>query len=139
MDRFEVIQTPNRRMGGTERRQCVNRRRYPVPETNSADAIMNLRAMLDEGRAPSVLDVRSASSQLRDGRIPGATSVDSHNLHQAISSLTPAGEVVVYCACPNEASAALIAKQLMKLGFSRVRPLQGGIDAWIAAGYVVDH
>jgi membrane protein DedA with SNARE-associated domain/rhodanese-related sulfurtransferase len=98
-----------------------------------------LRAMLDEGRAPSVLDVRSASSQLRDGRIPGATSVDSHNLHHAISSLTPAGEVVVYCACPNEASAALIAKQLMKLGFSRVRPLQGGIDAWIAAGYVVDH
>ena len=51
MERFEVIQTPNRRMGGTDRRQCVNRRRYPVPATNSADAIMNLRAMLDEAHA----------------------------------------------------------------------------------------
>jgi len=98
-----------------------------------------LRTLLDEGRAPSVLDVRAISSQQRDGRIPGATAVDSRNLHQAILAIEPAGEVVVYCACPNEASAALIAKQLIQLGFSRVRPLQGGIDAWIAAGYVVDH
>jgi membrane protein DedA with SNARE-associated domain/rhodanese-related sulfurtransferase len=97
-----------------------------------------LHSMLDEGRAPNVLDVRSAVSQQRDGRIPGATAVDGHNLHQSISALEPAGEVVVYCACPNEASAASIAKQLIQLGFSRVRPLQGGIDAWIAAGYVVD-
>jgi len=97
-----------------------------------------LRTLLDEGRAPSVLDVRAISSQQRDGRIPGATAVDSRNLHQAILAIEPAGEVVVYCACPNEASAALIAKQLIQLGFSRVRPLQGGIDAWIAAGYVVD-
>lgn len=97
-----------------------------------------LHSMLDQGRAPSVLDVRSAVSQQRDGRIPGATAVDGHNLHRSISALEPAGEVVVYCACPNEASAASIAKQLIRLGFSRVRPLQGGIDAWIAAGYVVD-
>jgi len=97
-----------------------------------------LRAMLDDGRAPSVLDVRSVASQ-RDGRIPGATAVDSQNLRQAIAAIKPTGEVVVYCACPNDASAVSIARQLIKLGFSRVRPLQGGIDAWIAAGYVVDH
>jgi rhodanese-related sulfurtransferase len=46
--------------------------------------------------------------------------------------------VIVYCACPNEASAALIAKRLIQQGYSRVRPLQGGIDAWIAAGYAVE-
>jgi hypothetical protein len=51
MERFEVIQTPNRRMGRMDRRQCVNRRRYPGPATNSADAIINLRAMLDEAHA----------------------------------------------------------------------------------------
>jgi membrane protein DedA with SNARE-associated domain/rhodanese-related sulfurtransferase len=97
-----------------------------------------LRAMLDEGRPPNLLDVRSVSSQQRDGRIPGATTVDSQNLDVVMAAMKPAGEVVVYCACPNEASAALIAKQLIKHGFTRVRPLQGGIDAWIAAGYVVD-
>jgi 3-mercaptopyruvate sulfurtransferase SseA len=40
----------------------------------------------------------------------------------------------VYCACPNEISAAQIANALKLLGFTRVHPLQGGIDAWIAAG-----
>eukprot|EP01042_Synura_sphagnicola_P030506 gene30507-39313_t len=45
------------------------------------------------------------------------------------------GEVIVYCACPNEASAAMVAKQLMRRGYRRVRPLSGGIDAWIEAGH----
>jgi rhodanese-related sulfurtransferase len=48
------------------------------------------------------------------------------------------GEVVVYCACPNEATAVKVAKQLQKLGYKRIRPLQGGIDAWIDAGMKVE-
>jgi rhodanese-related sulfurtransferase len=47
-------------------------------------------------------------------------------------------EVIVYCACPNEASAARVAKQLMQKGYTRVRPLTGGIDAWVAAGHSLD-
>jgi rhodanese-related sulfurtransferase len=39
-------------------------------------------------------------------------------------------EVVVYCSCPNEVTAARVALLLRHLGFSRVRPLLGGIDAW---------
>jgi rhodanese-related sulfurtransferase len=48
-------------------------------------------------------------------------------------------EVVVYCACPNEASAAVIAKRLQKAGIKRVHPLLGGIDAWRAAGQPLEH
>ncbi|MBV8854088.1 MAG: hypothetical protein JOY91_11835, partial [Sinobacteraceae bacterium] len=40
--------------------------------------------------------------------------------------------------CPNEASAAQVAKLLMNQGFRRVRPLQGGLDAWVAAGHQVE-
>ena len=50
----------------------------------------------------------------------------------------PANEVIVYCACPNEASAAAVAKKLMHAGFKRVRPLAGGIEAWVAKGYDVE-
>jgi rhodanese-related sulfurtransferase len=39
-------------------------------------------------------------------------------------------EVVFYCTCPNEASAAQVAKRLIELGYTRVRPLAGGLDAW---------
>jgi rhodanese-related sulfurtransferase len=47
-------------------------------------------------------------------------------------------EIVVYCACPNEASAAIAAMHLKRAGFKQIRPLLGGIDAWIQAGYPVE-
>jgi rhodanese-related sulfurtransferase len=43
-------------------------------------------------------------------------------------------EIVVYCACPNEASAATAAQHLRKAGFRKIRPLLGGVDARVAAG-----
>ncbi|HKR77804.1 MAG TPA: rhodanese-like domain-containing protein, partial [Rhodanobacter sp.] len=46
-------------------------------------------------------------------------------------------ELVVYCNCPNEVSAAHAAQALMVRGYRRVRPLRGGLDAWDAAGYAV--
>lgn len=47
-------------------------------------------------------------------------------------------EIIIYCACPNEASAALAAKHLKDAGFRRIRPLLGGVDAWIDAGYPIE-
>ena len=47
-------------------------------------------------------------------------------------------EVIIYCACPNEVSAARVAKLLMQKGYTRVRPLHGGIDAWVAAGHTLE-
>ena len=46
--------------------------------------------------------------------------------------------MILYCACPNEASAAKIAKLLKTRGFTRVRPLLGGIDAWAKAGHAIE-
>ena len=46
-------------------------------------------------------------------------------------------EIVVYCACPNEESAATAAKHLKRAGFKKIRPLLGGIDAWVQAGHSV--
>lgn len=93
-----------------------------------------LAQMLQDGTAPTVLDVRSEASQQRDGKIPGAITarIDSP------LALQGDGEVVIYCACPNEASAANLARQLRAKGFTKVRPLLGGIDAWIEAGYNVE-
>ena len=39
-------------------------------------------------------------------------------------------EIILYCSCPNEVSSARVALRLQRRGISRVRPLQGGIDAW---------
>jgi membrane protein DedA with SNARE-associated domain/rhodanese-related sulfurtransferase len=94
-----------------------------------------LHRLLETGAAPVVLDVRSALRQSGDGRIPGALSLAS--LDADLAHLGPPGDrdVIVYCACPNEASAVTVAQRLRAAGFTRVRPLAGGIDAWRDAGY----
>ena len=48
-------------------------------------------------------------------------------------------DIVLYCACPNEESARRAAQILLSRGFTRARPLAGGIDAWIASGREVKH
>jgi membrane protein DedA with SNARE-associated domain/rhodanese-related sulfurtransferase len=111
------------------------RRRFYRQLRMARVSVEELNDMLGRGERPTILDVRSQASQEIDGRIPGARAV---HLEQDFSELEAEGEVIVYCACPNEASAALIAKKLLRLGYTHVRPLKGGIDAWIAAGYAVD-
>ena len=97
-----------------------------------------LKQMIEEDRAGTILDVRSALTQEASGRIPGARRVDIRRVEDGIGGVPREDEVIVYCACPNEASAVKVAQKLRELGFKRVRPLHGGIDAWIAAGLEVE-
>lgn len=98
-----------------------------------------LSAMMGRGENPVVLDVRTRSHRLADGRqIPGAHAVDLDALESTLVAVPRDQEVVVYCACPNEATAAKVALQLRARGFQRVRPLSGGIEAWVSAGHAVE-
>ena len=93
-----------------------------------------LQALIDGGETPVILDVRSAESQAEAGVIPGATAVSRADVDALAATLPSGTEIIVYCNCPNEASAVQLARQLSKLGFKRIRPLLGGVDAWLAAG-----
>lgn len=89
-----------------------------------------LHQLMGNGNAPLVLDARPAEQRLQFGWIPGAVAVS--NVGDLDLANQP--EVVVYCDCPNEASAALVARQLKDRGFAHVRPLAGGLEAWNAHG-----
>ena len=97
-----------------------------------------LHALMNAQRVGKVIDVRTPMAQALTGRIPGAITVDPNSMRVDLLAIEPESEVVVYCACPNEYTAAKIAKVLVEHGFTRVRPLLGGIDAWIAAGHPVE-
>jgi rhodanese-related sulfurtransferase len=100
-----------------------------------------LHDMIKNDQRPLIVDVRSPASR-KHGRIPGAVWIDSHAFDESLRAGGlqdhAADEVIVYCACPNEASAAAVAKKLMRAGFRRVRPLAGGIEAWVEKGYRVE-
>jgi rhodanese-related sulfurtransferase len=70
--------------------------------------------------------------------IPGALHLPLQGFETHIAELPRDREIILYCSCPNEASAAQVAKLLMNHGFVRVRPLLGGLEAWIAAGLPVE-
>ena len=97
-------------------------------------SVDELIAMIDGGNIPILLDVRSAATRARDGIIPGALPAHPQDVHPALLEFDRDAEIVVYCACPNEASAATAAQHLRKAGFRKIRPLLGGVDAWVAAG-----
>jgi len=93
-----------------------------------------LRTMLQAAPSTVVLDVRSDERRARSGWIPGSIHVRDIAELQA----RPQDEVVVYCDCPNDASAATVAKTLKARGFKHVRPLAGGISAWRAQGLPIE-
>jgi len=101
-------------------------------------SVAQLKELIDSGAAPVILDVRN-QTQRNEGVIPGAIGAFGSELDHVIPILLErSGEVVVYCSCPNEASAAVVARDLMRRGMKRVRPLHGGIDEWQLAGFPVD-
>jgi membrane protein DedA with SNARE-associated domain/rhodanese-related sulfurtransferase len=100
--------------------------------------VPELQQLINAGVQPTFVDVRPAASRARDGTIPGALHLSLDRAREEAPDLPRDAEVVVYCACPNEVSAAQVARQLRRAGFLNVRPLMGGIDAWIAAGLPIE-
>jgi membrane protein DedA with SNARE-associated domain/rhodanese-related sulfurtransferase len=102
-------------------------------------SVGDLNALMEAGERPIVVDVRSPTARTLEPRwIPGAIHVPVDDVSRHLAELPRDREIVVYCTCPSEASAARVAKALINHGFKEVRPLYGGLDAWIEAGYAVD-
>jgi membrane protein DedA with SNARE-associated domain/rhodanese-related sulfurtransferase len=102
-------------------------------------SVTDLHALIKEGSAPVIVDVRSPTARSLDPRwIPGALHVALDDVGRHVKSLPKDREIVLYCTCPSEASAARVARILVNHGFTRVRPLYGGLDAWLAAGFAVE-
>ena len=102
-------------------------------------SVADLYALQEAGEQPIVVDVRSNTARTLQPRwIPGAIHVPVDDVARHLAELPRDREIVVYCTCPSEASAARVAKLLINHGFKEVRPLYGGLDAWIEAGYAVD-
>jgi membrane protein DedA with SNARE-associated domain/rhodanese-related sulfurtransferase len=98
-------------------------------------AVDELHELLSQGLAPVILDIRSDEKrQLDPYVIPGTRFADERRLDEIVAAYRPDQKVVIYCSCPNEVSAAWMAKKMIELGFRDVLPLKGGIDAWREAG-----
>lgn len=92
-----------------------------------------LRARIDAGTAPAVLDVRSRA-EFDDGHVPGAANVPFWRLLISWPRVPGARDepLVVYCGHGPRAAMAMAA--LRRRGYRRVEALDGHMAAWRAAG-----
>jgi membrane protein DedA with SNARE-associated domain/rhodanese-related sulfurtransferase len=97
-------------------------------------SVVELERMLNDGLKPTIIDVRPLHLQ-DNGIIPGAITMSIDKVDSVILDASMDDEIILYCACPNEVTSARVAKMLMKKGYSHVRPLTGGIDAWVDTGH----
>ena len=71
--------------------------------------------MIARCEAPIVIDVRSRAHHKLDRRmIPGALPVDLDDLELALAQFQSGRDIVVCCACPNDATVVKVARQLSR-------------------------
>jgi membrane protein DedA with SNARE-associated domain/rhodanese-related sulfurtransferase len=98
-----------------------------------------LKRQLDAGEQVYIVDLRHPLELLPDPfTLPGAHHVSPEALAARIAEIPRDRDIVLYCTCPSEATAAKTAMTLHKLGIERVRPLRGGFDEWKRLGYPLD-
>ncbi|PLZ04323.1 cytochrome P460 [Burkholderia sp. WAC0059] len=97
-----------------------------------------LDAMLRSERPPIVLDARPQSVREKESyRIPGARPLNLDS-DEPLEPELIARPIVVYCVCPNEATAKRIVHQLRSKHIYHAHALKGGLDAWERRGYPVE-
>src|SRR5207248_3650366 len=98
--------------------------------------VAELRQMLEAGENPVILDLRSKTELEQDPSvIVGAIHLMLEDVEKRRHEFPHDRDIIVYCSCPNEATAARVSLLLQRQGFTRVRPLLGGIAAWRAQNY----
>jgi len=98
-----------------------------------------LKHWLDAGEPVFIVDLRHPLELLPEPfTLPGALHFAPDALTRRHLEIPRDRDVVLYCTCPSEATAAKTAMALHKLGIERVRPLRGGYDEWKRLGYPLD-
>ena len=95
-----------------------------------------LNQRMNRGENVVVVDLRhSMEFESEPETIPGAVHMDAGDLEEAVGVIPRDREIVLFCNCPNEATAAQMAMRLRSHGITRIRPLAGGLAGWREQGF----
>jgi membrane protein DedA with SNARE-associated domain/rhodanese-related sulfurtransferase len=95
-----------------------------------------LKEKMDAGEDVIIVDLRHALEfDAQPETIPGALHMDAAELEEASEIIPRDREIVLFCACPNEVTAARLALLLRSHGITRIRPLAGGYEGWRKRGF----
>ncbi|CAI6021959.1 rhodanese-like domain-containing protein [Cohnella sp. JJ-181] len=95
--------------------------------TYETTTVEQLKARLDAGDAPYLIDVRE-DEEVAAGMIPGAKHIRLGTLPERLSEI-PKDEEVIFI-CRSGARSARACEYLSELGFGRAVNMVGGMLAW---------
>jgi membrane protein DedA with SNARE-associated domain/rhodanese-related sulfurtransferase len=98
-----------------------------------------LKNWIDSSEPVYVVDLRDPYELLAEPfTLPGALHFAPGDLTARHHEIPRDRDIVLFCSCPSEATAAKTALTLFRLGIQRVRPLRGGYDEWKRLGFPLD-
>jgi membrane protein DedA with SNARE-associated domain/rhodanese-related sulfurtransferase len=119
--------------------RIMRRRRFLRELVQSRLEPEDLKKQLDAGEPVYIVDLRHPLELLPDPfTLPGALQISPEALALRHIEIPRDRDIVLFCTCPSEATAAKTAMTLIKLGVERVRPLRGGYDEWKRLGFPLD-
>src|SRR3954471_19419911 len=99
---------------------------------------------LVEARGALVVDTRTEAQRRRQGELPGAVVIDRTVLEWRLDPASPSRipeatgyDLEVVVVCRQGYSSSLAAASLRAVGLVRATDLEGGVEAWLAAGLPV--
>jgi rhodanese-related sulfurtransferase len=117
----------------------IQRRRVLRELRMARITVDELHQKLEAGEKLTILDLRASSELQEDpSLIQGALHISMNEIDHREDEIPRDRDIVLYCSCPNEVSSARVALRLQRRGFTRVRPLLGGIDAWRERHYPME-
>ena len=93
-----------------------------------------LRQLLDSAENYALFDVRE-QGEYHDRQIPGATSLPRRQIEFRLPDLAPNIHIPLVVYDGGDERALLAAPTMETMGFQKVSVLEGGLPAWIDAGY----
>jgi rhodanese-related sulfurtransferase len=98
-----------------------------------------LHMLLESKEDIVVLDVRQPLDLLAHSEIiPGARRVPPKEVMEQAELIPRDKDSVIYCTCVSEKTSRMVLENALRLQFSRIKFLKGGLAAWKEKGYPVE-
>src|SRR5207237_10323144 len=106
-------------------KQIMDEARQLVPEVSPEQ----LKARLDKGEHPVVLDVRE-KEEVRQGYVPGALSLPRGFLEMRVEETVPDKSTPIIAYCAGGTRSLLAGRILRELGYTNVASMRGRFPPW---------
>jgi rhodanese-related sulfurtransferase len=98
-----------------------------------------LHSLLESKSDIVVLDVRQPLDLLAHSEIiPGAMRVPPKDVMEQAGLIPKDRDSVLYCTCVSEKTSRMVLENALRLKFTRIKFLRGGLAAWKEKGYPVE-